>query len=156
MDGDQNRLIELDLSASAHVAAYAYWRARKPGIALLPSRRDLDPVEMPRTLLPWLNLIEVHRIDGTTRYRHRLVGTGIVDMRDRDGTGFWFDELYDPARLQRVCRILDEIVQDGHPRVIEDNLANTGKAHRTMHSLVLPLATDGQEVDMPMAVAYYD
>lgn len=156
MDGDQSRPIELDLSASAHIAAYSYWYNRKPSIGLLPSRQDLDPLEMPRSLLPWINLIEVHRTENDLRYRHRLVGTGIVDMRNRDGTGYWFEQLYDEARVKRIRRVLDMVVADGHPRILEDDLGNTGRSYRTLYSLVLPLASDGRTVDMLMAVAYYD
>ncbi len=111
---------------------------------------------MPRSLLPWINLIEVHRDNGALRYRHRLVGTGIVDMRNRDGTGFWFDDLYDDTRILRVRRVLDLVVEDGHPRILEDDLGNTGRSYRILHSLVLPLASDGETVDMLMAVAYYE
>ena len=156
MDGDQNWPAELDLTAPAHVAAYAYWRARKPSESLVPSRHDIDPLEMPRTLLPWINLIEVHRKHGNLSYRHRLVGTGIVDMRNRDGTGRWFEDLYDHARLARIHRVLDPVVQDGQPRVLQDDLGNTGRAYRTLHSLVLPLAADGVTIDMLMAVAHYE
>jgi hypothetical protein len=156
MDGDQSWPGELDLTAPVHLAAYAYWRARRPSMALLPSRQDIDPLEMPRSVLPWVNLIEVHRDDAALRYRHRLVGTGILDMRNRDGTGRWFEELYDEVRRTRVRRVLDLVVTDGLPRVLKDDLGNTGRAHRTLHSLVMPLATDGVTVDMLMAVAHYD
>lgn len=156
MDGDYGRPVDLELHAPAHVAALAYWRARKPSPGLLPSRQDLDPLDMPRSLLPWINLIEVHRADDDLRYRHRLVGTGIVDMRNRDGTGFWFEQLYEPARRQQIRRVLDGVVRDRQPDILRDDLGNTGRFYRTLHSLVLPLATDGVSVDMLMAVAHYD
>lgn len=156
MDGDQGRPFELELHAPAHTAAYTYWWTRKPSLALLPSRQDLDPLEMPRSLLPWVNLIEVHRNGGDLRYRHRLVGTGIVDMRNRDGTGFWFDQLYEPDRTAQIRRVLDRVVVDRQPEILHDDLGNTGRSYRTLHSLVLPLATDGVTVDMLMAVAHYD
>lgn len=156
MDGDQSWPAEMDLTAPAHVSAYAYWLALKPSLALVPSREDVDPLEMPRSLLPWINLIEVHREDGELRYRHRLVGTGIVDMRNRDGTGRWFQDLYDDARLARVRRVLDPVVRDGRPRILEDDLGNTGRSYRTLHSLVLPLAADGVTIDLLMAVAHYE
>jgi hypothetical protein len=153
MDGEILRPIELDLSVNSHVAAFSYWNARKPSRVLLPARGSLDPVEMPKTLLPWINLIEVHRLNGDIKYRHRLVGTGIVDMRERDGTGFWFHELYDAARLNRVRNVIDQVSMDGSPRIVRDDLANVGKPYRTMHSLILPLASDGAAVDMLMGVA---
>lgn len=156
MDGDQNWPTELDLTAPAHGAAYSYWLARRPGPGLVPSRQDIDPLEMPRSLLPWINLIEVHRKDGSLSYRHRLVGTGIVDMRNRDGTGRWFEELYDQARRARAHRVLDQVVRDAQPRILEDDLGNTGRSYRTLQSLVLPLAADGVTIDMLMAVSHYE
>lgn len=156
MDGDQSWTVDLDLTFPEHLDAYAYWSARKPSVGLLPSRQDLDPLEMPRTLLPWVNLIEVHLDGDSVRYRHRLVGTGIVDMRNRDGTGCWFEDLYDDERLARLYLILDEVVRNCQPRIVQDDLGNTGRAHRTLQSLVLPLASDGVTVDMLMAVAHYD
>lgn len=156
MDGDQNWPVDLDLAAPEHMAAYAFWSARKPGVGLVPSRQDIDPLEMPRSLLPWINLIEVHRDGGALRYRHRLVGTGIVDMRNRDGTGRWFEDLYDEARLLRVHLVLDQVVRDCQPRILQDDLGNTGRSHRTLKSLVLPLAADGVTVDMLMAVSHYE
>ena len=155
-DADQSWPIESELSASAHVAAYSYWKARRPDPLLLPSREDLDPLEMPRTLLPWINLIEVHREGESLRYRHRLVGTGIVEMRQRDGTGRWFEELYDEPRLTRVRNLLEQVVADGRPRMLQDDLGNTGRSYRTLRSLVLPLAADGSTVDMLLAVSHYD
>lgn len=156
MDGEQSWPAELNITAPAHRAAYAYWLSLKPSLALVPSRQDIDPLDMPRSLLPWINLIEVHREDQNLRYRHRLVGTGIVDMRSRDGTGRWFDDLYDDPRRARVRRVLDQVVKDGQPRILEDDLGNTGRAYRTLHSLVLPLAADGVTIDMLMAVAHYE
>ncbi|MCR9072772.1 MAG: PAS domain-containing protein [Alphaproteobacteria bacterium] len=156
MDGDQARPLELELHAPAHTAAFAYWQTRKPSPALLPSRQDLDPLDMPRKLLPWVNLIEVHRNGVDLRYRHRLVGTGIVDMRNRDGTGFWFDQLYETERTAQIRRVLDLVVHDAHPYILDDDLGSTGRPYRTLHSLVLPLATDGVTVDMLMAVSHYD
>ena len=48
----------------------AYWD-QKRGTRLMPCKRDIDPIEIPRRLLPNLQLIDV--IDGGERFRYRFV-----------------------------------------------------------------------------------
>ncbi|NQW11081.1 MAG: PAS domain-containing protein [Alphaproteobacteria bacterium] len=147
--------IEEKLEHPIHEAAYAYWLSLRARAQSLPARSHIDPADIPR-LLPWINLIEVHREASGLRYRHRLVGTGIVDMRQRDGTGRWFDDLYDQATIRKLRGTLDPVVADGHPRILRGNLGITGKGFLDYQSLLLPLAEDGRRVDMLMGVSVYD
>ena len=147
--------IEEKLSHPIHEAAYAYWVSLRARAQQLPARSHIDPVDIPR-LLPWINLIEVHHKTCGLRYRHRLVGTGIVDMRERDGTGRWFEDLYDRATIRKLRGTLDPVATDGHPRIVRGNLGITGKGFLDYSSLVLPLAEDGVRVDMLMGVSVYD
>ena len=64
--------------------ALAYW-IDKRGSRLLPSRRDIDPVEIPPKILPHLQIIDV--VDGGARFRYRLIGTATVDAYGEDFTG---------------------------------------------------------------------
>jgi hypothetical protein len=61
----------------------AYWSARRSG-QFLPQRSDIDPLDMPRRLLPHLVLAESAG-DGVIRFR--LVGTELVQRTGRDATG---------------------------------------------------------------------
>lgn len=137
-----------------HESAYAYWRSLRTRAQHLPARSQINPADIPR-LLPWINLIEVHREAGDLRYRHRLVGTGIVDVRERDGTGQWFEDLYDSATIRKLRGTIDPVVADGHPRILHGNLGITGKAFMDYQSLILPLAEDGTTVDMLMGISVY-
>ena len=155
MDGDHSRPVELALTAPVHASAYAYWQSRRPSAGLLPSRTDLDPVDIPQ-LLPWINLIEVHYTEaGDVRFRHRLVGTGIVEMRDRDATGKWFDEFYDRDTLRRIRTVMDEVIELREPRIFDNDLGSVGKPHRRYRTLLLPLASDGRSVDMVIGVPHF-
>lgn len=70
------------------------WRDRK-GARPAPTRADFDPVEF-FALMPIVNLIDVHR--DPTGFRHRLVGTELVECMGRDVTGRWVDaDLYGEA-----------------------------------------------------------
>src|SRR5215813_1573410 len=67
-----------DFAATCHpdtVILYDYWRW-KCGTQAMPSRADIDPVDMPRRLLPFINLVDV--VSDERRYIYRLVGTGHV------------------------------------------------------------------------------
>jgi len=147
--------LERRLRHSAHRAGFTYWQACRSRVAGTPGRQDIDPLEFPG-LLPWVNLVEVHHRPEGPEFRHRLVGTEIVTMRNRDGTGRWFHDLYEPAKLKRVQRALSEIVKSGTPTLLQETLADVGKPHRTLSSLVLPLASNRRHVDMLMGISQYE
>ena len=146
--------LERRLTHPVHQLALAYWmRCRKlPGG--IPGRQDIDPVEIP-SLLPWVNLIEVHRRPDRLAFRHRLVGTGIVDAWERDSTGRWFHEIYQPRKFASLQSRLEEVARTGDPAVLDDDLREVGKPHRAVSTLVMPLASDSRRVDMLLAVSQY-
>lgn len=61
----------------------SYWAAKR-GLPL-PQRRDIDPLDMPRSLLPHLALVEP--VEGGPVVRFRLIGTELVQRYGRDATG---------------------------------------------------------------------
>ncbi len=63
---------------------YEYWDAVR-GNRAMPARRDIDPLSIPRDLLPGIVLTEVLREPPWLRYR--LVGTAQVALRGSDPTG---------------------------------------------------------------------
>jgi len=65
-----------------------YWQ-QKRGARSLPSRRDIDPLEMGPDLLPHLVLTDL--FDRGTRVRFRLVGTTVVKRLGFDPTGRYLD-----------------------------------------------------------------
>ena len=147
--------LERHLRHPVHRSALVYWEACRRRVGGTPGRQDIDPLDFPG-LLPWVNLIEVHHFPDGLRLRHRLVGTAIVSMRNRDGTGRWFHELYEPDKLARVQRLLEAVVRAGEPELFRDSLVDIGKPHRTLSSLVLPLASDRRRIDMLMGISQYE
>lgn len=146
--------LERRLTHPLHRAAHAYWcRLGGPG-GMLPGRQDIDPLDIPY-LLPWVNLVEVHRLADRLLFRHRLVGTGIVEMSDGDHTGRWLHDIQRAEQLARLQRGYEAVIRTGEPDLLHDDLRDLGKPHWTRASLILPLASNHQRVDMLMIVTQY-
>lgn len=142
------------LHSPLHREAYGYWRS-KFDAGRLPGRDAIDPLELP-TVLPWLNLVDVVKVGDQYRFRHRLIGTGIVSRYGRDATGGWFDEVYDPEFLKQHQKDHIAIVESGRPSVELVPMPVKEKSFINYQRLALPLATDGTTVDMIMVVLDFD
>lgn len=66
-----------------------YWQDAT-GARSMPSRRDIDPLAMPKHLLPHLELIDVIAAP-ERRFRWRLIGTHVTAAVGQDCTGRFFD-----------------------------------------------------------------
>ena len=69
---------------------HRHWEARR-GERAMPARADMDPVELPRKLLPNLFLVAVE--ENPRRFRYRLVGTELTAVMGRELTGRYIDEM---------------------------------------------------------------
>lgn len=132
--------------------AYRYWRGKKRGDRL-PSRADIDPVEIPR-LLPNISLVE--REAGSGRYRYRLLGSALVELLGQEATGRYLDEIYPDFDRSESRRYRDQVFEMGKPshRIGRPSL-RFPKDFITVERLYLPLAEDGRRVDMVMGVLVF-
>lgn len=117
----------------------------------MPSREDLDPVDIP-ALLPNLILVDVERGE-RVRYRFRLYGTEVCAIRGVDLTGRHLDEENITALRAPALASYNRILADPKPvyechRFHPDD-RNVGYYHR----LVLPLG-EGGEVRM-LLIGFY-
>ncbi len=128
-----------------------YWSGKRNG-ELLPGRRDIDPLELPRYLLPRIVLLDVVRLDGRFRFRFRLVGTGYVEVLGRDPTGTFYDEIAAPAQTQVPIDVMNRIVATREPVFFTGPLSLPRKDYSMVKRLGLPLSRDGRTVDMILAL----
>ena len=152
-----------DLSDGRLDALYDYWD-RKRGSRPMPTRADLDPVEMQ----PWLgNLLLIDVTDGNG-FVYRLYGTAFVDSFGIDMTGHSVDEL--PAEQRERVRADYEAVRvTGRPRArlytalfeatssgLRPPPKSAVRAAQvvTWERLVLPLAGAADKVAMLLVGAY--
>jgi len=131
-----------------------HWRELTPAPGMLPGRQHFDPMRVPK-LLPNIWLLDV--VPGKPRrFRYRLIGTRLVDAGIPGRKGDFLDDprfMSDPG----VGTRLFESVCDGR----EPNWSR-GKPllrHSTYVDIIervsLPLAADGQTVDMIMNLTLF-
>lgn len=127
---------------------FLYWIAAR-GEKLMPSRADIDPVDMPWKLLPHIVLVDV--LMSPRRFRYRVMGTEITTMLGLDWTGRFVDEL--PKAGNSVHEQYAKAVKDGAPAVFVDD-SKMYDSSLMQHKLVryerllLPLSEDGSEISM--------
>lgn len=125
---------------------YRYWQERRGG-RRLPARADIDPMAM-RVALGNISLIEVHR--DPLRFRIRLAGSYQAKRLETDPTGMWLDEMPAPEYREVLIGRLKEIVARPEP-LLAHNRQMMDEHWYDYEALWLPLANDGETVDMVMA-----
>ena len=121
----------------------------------LPSRRDIDPLEVPTALLPHLSLLDVE--GGSGRLRYRLVGTHIVAQYGSDPTGRFLEETKEPFHAPLSLNELGKTVaRSGRARRLEGWLSGPAGEFLAFECLALPLAADGRNVDMILCGLHAD
>jgi hypothetical protein len=129
--------------------AHAYWRSKLKQDRL-PTRRDIDPVEIPK-LLPHVQLTEICMEPFAVR--HRLVGTALMDIYGHDYTGAYLSREdegddgydYDVDVYRRLWR-------DKVPVFGRDNVYIRGRRHIMYEWVELPLVDHSGSVTMSFAV----
>ena len=132
----------------------AYWQSKLPP-GRLPGRQHIDPTELQPRHLSLLLLFDV--VEGAVpklrrRYRFRVAGTGFSAIAGRDVTGFYYDEIGAPERALPVIRALDLAVERKAPVFLSGRLSVPSQDYVWVKRLVLPLAHDGDKVDMILAI----
>lgn len=135
------------------IAMHAYWQELVEKAGRLPSRAQIDPISIP-TLLANIFLLDV--LESPLRFRYRLVGSKLVAAGGRELTGMLMEDAHPnlfvaqsypdyPAcvRAHRIGRRLGSPVFDWDRR------------HVRIERLLLPLATDGRNVDMILGLSVF-
>ena len=134
----------LDSCDQRVVSLYRYWSAKRKGRAM-PSRRDIDPIEMKRWL-GRLALIDV--ADEPDGLRWRLVGSELTIECGVDLTGKRIDEASYLGDTAVAYSALTDFAAKGTPRYRNDPLTAASGWFRSTERLYLPLSGDGSRVDM--------
>jgi hypothetical protein len=134
----------------AHEELFGYWARLKanPAGGRIPGRAHIHPKDFKRHL-PAVSLIDVRRgTDGSRDYRLRLAGTDLYGVYGQEITGKGLSEVFQGEAAAYWRTELDKVVQERKPAAGIHSLAWRGVGHLSILWLRLPLATDGQRVDM--------
>jgi hypothetical protein len=120
-------------------AVWEFCAARRAGRSM-PSRADMDPVDMPRFVLPYLVLFDV--FDQGARFRWRLAGTAVVNYFGRDATGRFGEEVLSGEYLAFITSLTKHACRSRVP--IFSHAIFHWEATRTMTTsrLYVPLGDD--------------
>lgn len=121
-----------DLRENYMRALYDYWRAAR-GEALMPPVSAIDPMQLPRTCLPYLAVLDV--VQSPLRLRSRLNGTALVQQLGVDQTGRWLDEL--PGIGPQLAR-MEWCVRERRPYIAESGVTFAPHDYKRYQILVLP------------------
>jgi hypothetical protein len=123
----------------------AYWRVKR-GSRRFPARADIDPIDL-RGLLGNINLLDVVRGASALRFRYRLFGSEFVFYHGGDLTGVWVDEIPNPVYRAQLGGLYAHVVATGATPMVSYDYLLESRRHR-FQALILPLAADGDAVDM--------
>ncbi len=129
-----------------------YWQGKSPD-GRLPGRQHIDPVEMGR-LLANIWVVDVQRTP--LRFRYRVTGTLIVAYLGQEPTGEWLDVVIPHFEETHTCRDLKIVVADRVPRWRRGPPSLRRElSFKNLEQLSLPLARDGQTVDMTLNLTLF-
>jgi len=125
-----------------------YWSGKKAGRDL-PSRQDIDPVEIGPEILPHVMLTDVLD-DG--RLRYRLAGTAVEAVIGRSLGGRYLDELLRPPYRDYILALFAEVIEGRHALYTESLYPLHGtQPERLTKRLMLPLVSEEGEVAMVLS-----
>ena len=119
----------------------------------LPTRADFPP----ETLTPWMGhiqIVELVREGDTNRYRVRLVGTRIVYYEGRDNTGQFLDDVIPADQRDEILEPYRRCQETKSPGYSAFYSCSEGAISSQLERLILPLATDGENVDQFLVAIY--
>ena len=111
-----------------------WWQKRQGGVA--PHRSDLNPEEIP-DLLPIMHLIDVRW--EPLSFRHRLVGTEIVEWLERDVTGKEVTADLYGAHAADLVTTLERLAKEARPFRRRTRLHWHRRDWLTIETVELPL-----------------
>jgi hypothetical protein len=126
---------------------YQDWLVRCRG-RLMPARRDFDILDL-AYMLGDLNLLEV--LPAPLRFRFRVHATNATKRLGFDLTGKTVDDYPDPAYRDAANQHYRAVVQTRAPQRVRFDPFVTQDHVMRWEGLILPLAADGETVDMLLA-----
>jgi hypothetical protein len=135
-----------DADARLH-SVLSYWSGKR-GARPMPSRRDIDPLELGPTVLPHLMLVDV---EPGPRFRYRLFGTAVSEAFGTDATGQYIDAVMVGEYREFLLRLYSDLVTMKKPIYSTSIYGTKLDTKMWTQRLMLPLSSDGNAVDMVLA-----
>jgi PAS domain len=132
---------------------YRYWAGQRKGRPM-PSRAEIDPLEIPAEIWPNTMLLDVLWQHGLPRFRYRRVGDVFWRASGQEPTGRFVDEVLPETAGYRayIIGVYSEMATRRRAMYTENIFTlDNGAAPMLVKRVSLPLSTDGNTVDMALA-----
>jgi len=118
----------------------------------MPARADIDPMEI-IPILPYVILLDVLR--DPLDFRYRLIGTVTDEHMVEPYTGRRFSELPHQRAPSRIWSCCERVVH--HKQPLRGDIPYVGPKSDfiAIENIMMPLAADGETVDMIFTVVEY-
>ncbi|HUD50209.1 PAS domain-containing protein [Parvibaculum sp.] len=136
-------------------AVKAYWDEKR-GARPMPSRADIDPVDL-REHLGWIMLLDV--IGDYDDFRFRLIGTKVTRYFFVEATGKTVREAFAPFGVGIVAGVLAvyrKAARDCVPVRAFGDAGWLGRDYYDFDALYLPLSDDGATANKVLSVFTFD
>jgi len=140
-----------DAESPAIAAVVNYWRA-KAGPRKMPSRAELDPIEM-RSFLRKILIIDVM---ANGDFVYRLCGTDISERNRQDLTGRRADSESLGASAPQFLDAYTRTVAARAPIFFLGHMWWQQRDHISFEQVILPLSSDGEKVDKLLSVVDFE
>jgi len=133
--------------------AQAYWEEKRAGRAM-PSRADLDPVDIP-DLLPFIILIDI--VPPESRLRIRLAGTEVCNRFGMDYTGRFLDEIDFGDVREKILADYGHAARSSAPCFTAHRFRKSDRDfYYNIERGIFPLSSDGEKPDKLLAVLDFE
>lgn len=120
-----------------------YWLRLRETAGGVPPKRAVDPLLIPRGLLPDIGLIELlPQPQGPWRIRYRLLGTGHRLATGQDLTGRDFADIYPPEQVATFEREYRSILLRGEPGYARRHSLKADREFVAFQQILAPLLDD--------------
>lgn len=124
----------------------AYWHGLRQRAGRPPRRREIDPLEIPRGLLPGIGIFDwLPQAEGVVRVRYRLLGDDHIRAIQRNLTGYHFDEVHPPETVAALVAEYAAILAAGEPAYAHRSTPLPNHEFAVFQRIIAPLLDDGDQ-----------
>jgi hypothetical protein len=143
--------LELSIREPRLRSLYRYWLG-KSAAGVLPSRADIDPLEMKE----WLGNLMLVEFNGDVHdYRVRLDGTNLEQYYGNRRSGRGVEVLTSEEERKLLMEQYGAVLECRRPAYYEADFTNSDGVFSRQMKLVLPLSADKKSINMVLVGIYF-
>jgi hypothetical protein len=144
--------------ADARLSHLLHVWCRRRGNGRMPSRADIDPVDIGAAVLPHIALTEVVHDHGRMRFRFRLSGTALNEGAGLELTGQYIDAVNPNSTYSAYIEgLYRKVMEVRCPLFSSSTYVGTRlRARRLTRRMMCPLSDDGETVNMFITAQSFD